>query len=303
MSDIPGAAGGNYASAAWDDSTDSSPSTFDIGGQGSSTPYSSAVNAILTKHMDEIKGKNTTNLPVTWKRRLRDFMGKKHNDLLDFLKLSVSSHPVFSPGEVLLRRFGNPTITSTHSSVRDMILDISGEDITQKINAELLILSCQDPLKDYVSYTQAIYEQYKEAGDELLKAQQYLKAKLDKLDRIQGKIGILFEIEPNEKYEPLMLANEEYLKKIFDETQIEEEYKSVIAAYRRFIALRDIVTMSRSITLQESEPLCSICLEEPVSFALSPCGHTFCQTCIRRQTGQCFMCRAQVKDRVKLYFG
>ena len=302
-----GGTDGNFAPADFGDADESAPTgvVFDIGGHGQATPYSGAVNAMITKQIDEIKAKNTTsiNLTSTWKRKLRDFMSKKNNELLDFLKLSVPHHPVMGPGEVLLRRFGNPQVTPTHPSVRDMVLDISGEDSLDDINATLLSSSVGNPIKDHVTNTHLIYELYKEAGDNALKLQYALKTKLDKLDRIQGKLSGLFEIEPNELFEPLMQANEDYLSKIFKDTQIEDDYKALIAAYRRFIAIRDIVTTSRTVLLQESEPLCSICLDESVAFALNPCGHTFCQTCIRKQTGSCFICRTPIKDRLKLYFG
>lgn len=297
-------AAGPYAPADFVDANEISPAVFDIGGNGSATPYSNAVNAIVTKNHDEIKNKvvSAMNLANTWKRRLRDFMSKKNNELLEFLARAVPAHPVLGPAELLLRKFGNPQVTPTHASVRDMIIDISGASAIEELNASLLSVSGTSPLKDYAAQTVVIYDQYKEAGDAVLKAQQSLKCKLDKLDRIQGKISVLFEIEPNEKYEPLLKANEEYLQKIFDDSQIEEDYNAVIQAYRRFITLRDVVTMSRSAGLQEKEPLCSICLEESVSYTLTPCGHTFCQVCVRRQTNQCFICRTNVKERVRLYF-
>jgi len=298
---------GNFAPADFGDADESAPTgvVFDIGGHGQSNPYSGAVNAIIAKQIEEIKAKNTTsaNITSTWKRKLRDFMSKKNNELLDFLKVSVAHHPVMGPGEILLRRFGNPQVTPTHPSVRDMILDISGEDSQLDLKIRLLEASVGDPLKDYITHTHVIYDMYKDSGEDALKLQHALKVKLDKLDRIQGKLSCLFEIDPNELYEPLMQANEDYLTKIFKDLQIEDDYKDLMAAYRRFIAMRDIVTVSRSILLQESEPLCSICLDESVTFALNPCGHTFCQTCIRKQTGSCFICRTTIKDRLKLYFG
>ena len=211
--------------------------------------------------------------------------------------------PVFGPGEILLRRFGNPQVSPSHPSVKDFIIDISGTPAIDEINAELAKKSSETPLTGYVAQTLAIYDMYRVAGDEALKAQQGLHAKLTKLDRIQGKISGLFDIETNEVYEPLMQANEAYLKKIFEDSAIESDYTELIKAYRKFIAVRDIVTSARSVLLHESEPLCSICLEETVSYTLNPCGHTFCQTCIRKQAGACFICRTHVKDKLKIYFG
>lgn len=304
---MDGGGGGGFAPADFADANDNSLAgvVFDIGGNGSQTPYTNAVNGMVNKQLEEVKGKvnNAMNLATTWKRRLRDFMSKKNNDLLDFMKLTVPHHPVMGPAEVLLKKFGNPNVHPNHPSVRDMILDICGGTSIEDVNASLLSVSGQGPLKDYAAHTVVIYDLYKEAGDSALKAQHNLKCKLEKLDRIQGKISGLFEVEPNEKYEPLLEANEAYLQKIFEETNIEDDYKALITAYRRFVALRDVVTMSRSLLLQENEPICSICLEESVAYALNPCGHTFCQTCIRRQVNQCFICRGPVKDKLKLFFG
>lgn len=301
------AAPSGFAPADFLDADDSRPlgAFFDIGGHGSSTPYSSAVNSIINKHSDEIKGATAAklNMPSGWKKRLRDFILMKNNELLDFLKLSIPSHPTLGPGEILLRRFGNPQAGPNHPSVREMVLDISGEDVIADINALLNNMKGEGNLTDYANHTRIIYEEYRNAGDDVLNQQNQMKAKLDKFDRIQGRISQLFEIDPNEKYGDLMESTEAYLKKLFDDNQIEENYKKLIKAYRRFAALRDIVSMSRSLLSQESEPICSICLHESVAYVFTPCGHTLCQTCVRRQNGNCFMCRAPIRDKVRLFFG
>lgn len=298
---------GLQAPANFPDAEENMPTAayLDVTGSGLSSPYTTVTNSLIRKHMEEIKGKVVDNLAVStnWKRGLRDFMGKKNNDLLDFLKVKLERHPTLGPGEVLLRRFGNPQVTPNHPSVRDMILDASGEDCIPEINAALLSLKGDTPLKDYSLHTIALYDMYKEAGHNILKLQGELKGKIDNLDRIQGKIQSLFDIDPNIKYEPLMKATEEYLQKVFEDNTIAEEYTSLIAAYRRFINIRDIVTMTRSIVAQESEPVCGICLDETVSYAVTPCGHTYCQTCSRRQHSACFFCRTPIKEKIKIYFG
>jgi hypothetical protein len=300
--------GSAFSPADFGDSQDMQPLgvAFDIGGHGLSNPYSAAVNSMIHKHSEEMKGRATTllHLPTGWKRRLRDFLSTKNNELLDFMKLSVPSHNVLGPGEVLLRRFGNPQVSPNHASVRDMVMDISGaaEITLGELNSHLDAFKEDGNLTNYANQTRIIFDEYREAGDAVLSAQTALKAKLDKLDRIQNKISGMLEIEPNEKYQPLMESTEQYLRKIYEESQIEDTYKKLVEAYRKFATLRDVVTMSRSILSYESEPLCSICLNEPISFTISPCGHTLCQTCMRRQVNQCFFCRGPIRDKIKLYF-
>jgi hypothetical protein len=185
-----------------------------------------------------------------------------------------------------------------------MILDISGETCIEEVNTAMATLSGSGPLKDLAAHLTMIFEQYKDAGEAAIVAQNALKIKMDKLDKLQGKLANLFEIDVNNKYEALMEANEAYLKQVFEEANIETEYKAVVEAYRRFITLRDIVLLTKAHSAAENAPLCSICVEESVSHALTPCGHTFCQSCIRKHTSNsCFICRANVRDKIRLYFG
>jgi hypothetical protein len=295
------------APANFSDASDSMPTgaIFDIGGHGANAPYSMAVNAIVQKHMEEIRAGAYAriNMAGVWKKRLSDFIKTKNNTLLDFLSLSLKSHSVLGPGETLLRRFGNPQITPNHPSVKDIVLDISGEDVAGEINERLAAAVTEDPLKSYEAQTILIFDEYRKAGDKILDKQNNLKGKLEKFDRIQGRLTQLFDIDPNDKYDDLMTATEAYLKKIFEENAIEDAYKELITCYRRFVILREMVQMSRSLLGQESEPICSICLDDTVSYALTPCGHTLCQTCMRRQNGNCFMCRVTIRDKVKIYFG
>jgi len=307
--EITGMSGGyGPAPADFGDAQESAPSgaVFDIGGHGQNTPYSIAVGNIMTKQIEEIRGKAVTALAISgnWKRRFREFMTKKNNDLVDFLDVTVPSHPVFGRGEILLRRFGNPQCNPSHPSVREMIMDISGETYIKEVNDAMLAIGGSGPLKDMAAHTTLMYEMYKDAGEAAIVAQNALKVKLDKLDKLQGKLANLFEIDVNDKYEQLMEANEAYLKQVFEESKIEQDYKDVIEAYRKFLTLRDVLLVTKAFKDTESQPQCSICVEDPVSYALTPCGHTFCQNCIKKHTSNaCFICRANVKDRVRLYFG
>jgi hypothetical protein len=296
-----------YASADFADAEDARPPSlgFDIAGNGLSAPYSGPVNAMLQKHVEEIRRKTTAALDLRseWRRRLRTFVSQKNTDLLDFLKLTPASHSTLSRGDALLQRFGNPQVHPNHPSVRDFVMDVSGEDVLAEIGTAFEHVRGEGGLKDYARQTEMLFEEYRMAGDAILKAQADLTAKLQRFDRIQTRITAALDLDTNDQYAPLLEATEGYVRKVFEETTIEADYKALIAAYRRFAALRDIVASARSVLAQESEPLCSVCLAETVCFALTPCGHTFCQACCRRQGNSCFMCRSAIKEKVKLYFG
>jgi Zinc finger, C3HC4 type (RING finger) len=298
---------GLFSPADFADADDTRPAAaiFDIGGSGQTAPYSVAMNAILGKHSDEIRAKAASglSLPNGWKKRLRDFMAKKNTDLLDFLNVNLSSHPTLGKGEQILRKFGSPSVHPGHPSLRDIVLDVSGADTIAALREDFRKLRTDDELKDFLGGVKFIFDQYREAGEEALRHEAILREKMATFDKIQSRISALFEIEPNEKFQPLMEATEAYLGHIFQMNQIEDTYKGLISAYRKFLVLRDVVLMMRTIQSTENEPVCCICIQEAVQFTITPCGHTFCQTCVRKQSGSCFFCRGPIREKIKLFFG
>ena len=295
-----------YAPADFADADDFRPTAaiFDITGNGSSTPYTTAINGIILKHIDEIKQKAAVvSLPVGWKQRLRSFLSQKNTDLLDFLSLSISSHPSLGKGEQLIRKFSSVHFSPSNASVKELVLDASGADTVGEISQALFALRTENGIKDHIAAINYIFEKYREAGEAALAKEGELKSKIDVLDKIQSRLATVVDMDPTEAYPPLLEATENYIGKLFEKHQIEESYRGFIAAYRWFITMRDIVQMTRAVETNVNDPLCTICLNEQVGYALSPCGHTFCQGCIRKQSTNCFVCRGSIRDRVKLYFG
>ena len=260
-----------FSPADFADSEDMRPlaAVFDIGGQGSSTPYTNAINSMINKGVDEIKSKNIS-VHQGWKKKMKDFMTVKNNELLDFLHMKLKEHPVMGPGEILIRRFGNPQIHSNHPSIKEMVLDMSGADVLAEINAGIAQFNLENPAKNLSLQAKYVYEKYRDAGDEIIKQQNLLRFKLEKLDGVQGKIIGLFEIDANEQFQSLMESVEKYLAVIYTENSIEAEYIALLNAYRRFAILRELVQTLRVPSQMENEPLCSICIQEPVSFTVSP---------------------------------
>ena len=297
---------GVYSPADFDDADDLRPTgaLFDIGGNGSTTPYTTAINGIIGKQVSEIKGKiaTTLSLPATWKKRLRTFMNTKNTELLDFLQLTLQSHPTLGKGESILRKFGNVSISPSHASIRDLVLDASGVDYIADINRLVEGLKAGAPLQDCIAAVHMIFEQYREAGEKAIEQEAALKAKLDMLDKLQGKLAMVIDLDPTEKYEALLESTEAYVRTIFEKHQIKDTYNNFIEAYRRFITLRDVVLMFRTAQSNENEPICSVCINEQIVYAIVPCGHTCCSTCMLKQTGVCFFCRGAIRERQKLFF-
>ena len=45
---------------------------------------------------------------------------------------------------------------------------------------------------------------------------------------------------------------------------------------------------------------CSVCFENKLSVCLNPCGHCYCDICIKNATN-CFICRTNIINKIKLF--
>lgn len=300
--------GGAYAPADFGDAEDTRPLEvlLDPTGTGTSAPYTTIVYNSLARHTQEIRDKSVLP-PLTtssWRKRIRDYLQLKNDDILGFLRRPLQQHPTLGQAEAYLRRFGRPDFQASMPALRDVQLDISGASLVGKIEQELQAAKPGPVtfplLADQIKW---IYDSYRQTGEDILRLDATLKQRLDVMNRSQQVLVSLLELPVNEATQQLTQSTEAFLSKVYEKNTMEDTYQALIEAYRRFAALREIVQFLRHTETVDKEPLCSICLNESVAFALSPCGHTFCQTCSKRQMTICYVCRQNIRERVRIYFG
>ena len=242
--------------------------------------------------------------PVTstqWRRRFREFLTGRVKDLLEFAAKPLAKHPTLGPTEILLRKFGRPNFVANHHTLRDVALDSSGVNITGLVEEGLK--QFPHTLKGFQEQTRYLFDMYRESADEIVRQDTILQSRLTTFDKIQSRVMGLADLQINDEYETMARASEAYLKRLFNENSLEPVYKALIEAYRKFLMLRDIVHMRRLADAIESQPLCNICFEESIQFAITPCGHTYCTTCVKKQFNTCYVCRGPVRERVRLFLG
>jgi hypothetical protein len=301
VSDLTG-----FSPANFEDAEDTRPLQiqFDPTGTGTYVPYSTLVNNVLQRQDIEIREKTVSPSPTPahWKRRFREFMTTKNEDLILFLRNPTGNQSTLARADLFIQKFGRSDFKAEHSSLQSVILDVSGESSIKKINEELQTIGPSSS-KEILEQVRWLFDAYRTAGEECIRQENNLKCKLDILDKLYQKIIGFCELPVNEESEKLAESIEVYMKKLMEDHMIEKEYKASVEAYRRFVAIREISQLFRFLDLQDKEPLCSICLTESVGFALVPCGHTLCGNCLKRQTNICYMCRNTVREKVKIFFG
>jgi len=257
-----------------------------------------ALHNISTRNLHEIN----TSLPDerqflrNWRRQLTDCMQLHSAELVRFLlanKADLNEAPMIKRCNDLLTKYSKPTWNFA-SSVKDLSLNTCTIETLSDLEADLGI-SAGDLCR---SFKKAV-RLYTDTVTALCIAEGRLEDKLKRIETVTSRINDLMFLEPTQELEGLQKPVREYLDSVLSKISLEDDYKEIMAQYKKFVALRPIILMNQ---VQHTVPSCTICMNKEVSFAVTPCGHTYCDECSRAQTTACFICRVQIRDRLRLFF-
>jgi len=290
---------GNYASANIQDAEETRPTAAHLESLGGNGSIEGITRQSLNRHITESIPQPSPPLQNNWRKRLREMMIKQNETVLGFLYKPATEHFIVGPVEQALRRYAvRQDIDVNALRSFKSLLDISGS-VSEEIEQCIAKKGTSNALQ-VRGQMHALIELYKDTGDKLLECENQLKLRLDKMDSVQRRVSTVIELQTNDATPDLVVSLEQYLKVSFRDMSIEPIYKNLLYLYQKHITLREAIQIFK--TGSQSEPLCPICITESVGMAITPCGHTFCQTCARRMVNECGVCRGRIKERMKLYF-
>jgi len=263
-----------------------------------------AIRNLTYRHTQEIRDSIEPTQPrigQNVKKVFRDFYIREATTIFDFLDKPISESKNVSQAYQILKRFGKGEYNGNKNKIRDLILDVSSNEIVQNINT-LLQETTQTSLHQWIQQTRIIVEQWKKATIEYSNVEKKLSEHCSAFDDIYKHIQLMLQLPSTDGYEQLLSSSEVYLKKIFDSHSIEEDYLELVKIIKKIAVLTDAFSSIRQLVNASAEPLCSICITNIVALVSVPCGHTFCSSCSGRQSMTCYICRVPVKDRIKIYF-
>ena len=299
-----------YVSSMWENGDNEIESLPEIA-VDTSLPgkYSTTVTSILSKHCTEIKNNSderVQGLINISKKKLKDLVVKHNNEIFGFMVHPERVPKMVNMAESIFRRYGQeiPTIKgqSPQNILKDLNLNVSVDQVVAEFNEGLKRLQGDNPLDDFMKQLKWLYNQYRMIGEEVLRLETTLFQKIEYLDKLNNRIPIITSLKDNEVLPELIDSFSKYATKIYESSQFEENYKELVEAYKKWNICRQIISNQLLLKSEKSEPQCSICLLEPVSSVIVPCGHTFCTNCSKKQNTTCFICRGKIRERVKLYF-
>jgi len=283
-----------YASANFD-----VPETYFQGLEGG-TELQPIVSQTLTQHLNQLPVKPVTNMS-NWRKHLREIMLQQTETVLNFLVKPATEQQVLGPVESLLRKFSvrkevDPSCLKTLAE----LLDTSGSNVESEINS-CLTKSGPSTLSEIRDQVSSLIELYKKTGESILEGEYQVKLRVEKLSKVHKQVATIMELQVNDETEGLLKGLEKYLVGTAKDLCIEDLYKDLLHLYAKHMALREAIQIVKTGTCLPSEPWCSICISDTISYAIVPCGHTFCVGCSRKMVYDCGMCRTRIKERLKIY--
>ena len=265
---------------------------------------------ILSKHCAEVKGATDEVIQPAVnvsKKKLRELITKHNNEIFGFMAKPDKTPQIIGLAETIFRRYGHeiPTMkgNSTGSVLRDLNLDISlDETVLQFDDALKKNRTIGGGLEEFMKQTRWIFTQYKTIGEEILRLEINLYQKIDLLDKLNSRCPMITSLSNNEVLPELIDTFAKYTDSVYKSTNIEENYKELVEAYKKWNICRQIISLHSNFRNEAHDPQCAICLTDPVTTAIVPCGHTFCGNCIKKQNTSCYICRGTIRERIKLYF-
>jgi len=295
-----------YADASWEE--DSLPAISLDG----SVPgiYRSTVSNILSKHCMEVKLVSEESVQTSAhiaKKKLKDLIAKHNNEIFSFMDNPEKSPNILGTAETIFRRYGHelPSIrgTNRNTMLKELHLNACVDEALVEFNEGLKKnMESGGGIEDFVRQMRWLVTQYKNKGEEVLRLETNLFQKIDMLDKVNSRLPMITSLAQNDELGNVIDAFSKYAQSVYHAAHFEENYKDLVQAYKKWNVCRQLLSFQNVLRCDGAEPACSICLLEPVSAAIVPCGHTFCGTCAKKQNTTCFICRGQIRERIKLYF-
>jgi hypothetical protein len=297
-----------FASATWENGDGDTIPEFSLDTQIPGK-FKSTVTNILSKHCSEVKASSDEIVqPVIniSKKKLKELVTKHNNEIFSFMARPDKTPHVIGLAETIFRRYGHeiPTIKG-HSStnvLRDLNLDASLCSVTAAFDEGLKKIQGEGGLDDFLKQTRWMFNQYKNIGEEVLRLETNLFQKIDMLDKLNNRIPMLTSLANNEALPELLDSFTKYADSVYKSSQFADNYKELVETYKKWNICRQIITLSNNFRSETHDPQCAICLTDPVTTAIVPCGHTFCGNCVKKQNTTCYICRGTIRERIKLFF-
>ena len=183
--------------------------------------------------------------------------------------------------------------------------EMSEEDLVKYEKLERDINEAKEILKEKLETFASSKEQLSKLENASALIRNLVAALQFALERISSMVSAYADANENtmldaqiKSLEANIISIETLINKTFDGKK--EKLQLSLETCTRVI--RNLYKSYQSIKEVSLIHLCPICLQNSVASFLIPCGHTYCDKCIKKIGRSCFICRQEVQRFSQLYF-
>jgi hypothetical protein len=260
-------------------------------------PMTSALHNITARHLHDIGASipDDRQFLRSWRRRLQECLTQQNARALRFLLADASGETEVTRRVAdVLTKYSKATWSFT-SSTRDLSLPVASAAAMAEIEREIGIAPAA--LRESL---QKVVRLHVNTATAVCAAETRLEEKLRRIETVGARVNDLMFLEPTAELEGLGEPVRAYLDSVLAKIDVEPDYRELMEQYKKFAALRGLVSLAQF--QRPAAPTCTICMTKEVSQVVTPCGHTFCEDCCRSQMTACYICRVQIRDRLRVYF-
>ena len=270
-------------------------------GSGAVEPsMASGVTNLLQHHMNVATSvlPDARDILRTWNKQLRNTLQHQSATNLAFLKADpIDKIPTLEKHAIFLKSIDTPGILSSQAWLSSHVKDV--------VNKEEVLTDLSGAIGTSISGLQHTLREtlhvYQSTVADMFAVHTRLQKKLEQTDHFTKQVLALAPpADASPEAETLRQSIVAYANVQYDTMKIKEDYVDFCTLYTKYHALRSVLLLQQ--TAESSAPTCTICMTDPVTMALTPCGHTFCSPCGSKQRAQCYICRVGIRERQRLYF-
>ena len=263
-------------------------------------PIRGAIHAISARNLHEI-GANVPDdkqFLRSWRRQLHDCIQSHQARVVRFLMTDISGKSMTDADVIrrcneIMTKYSRPSWNTMN--IQDIDLNVDLSNSTAEITNDIGISPIQ--LRESL---RRVVRLFVNSATSVCASETKLEENLVRFETIVARINDIMFLEPSSALQHINEPVRVYLDSVLDKINLEEDYKDLITNYKKFITLKGLINLAN---FQKTVgPTCTICMTKEVSQATIPCGHTFCEECCRTQMTSCYICRVQIRDKVRIYF-
>jgi len=238
------------------------------------------------------------------KNLFHTFYLEKSIQLFSFLGSPYKTNDTLKKSIDLLVRIAHRQLP-VGNTIKDLVLDVDCSGALLWVQERLGKFESMGVTDKFQNQMNEYMKMWKDIVYEMDTTENILMDHLRRFEVVQKNILALEKLPENEYLSDLVVKLNEYMKKEFENHQIEESYTNCINVYKKLEVLQNMMGYFRCITNDNLSPLCMVCFSEPVELAFVPCGHTYCFSCTQRTNERsfpCYTCRTPVERKQKIFF-